>query len=154
MYMVFELNGLQYDGMLGDYIEVDLLDNPEKELKIGKVMYLSNKEKGIHVGQPYLEGAEITALYEKDVKADKIIVFRFKPKKKFRKKKGHRQGYSLIRLTAVKFGDISLTKKDEAPAVKKKSPAEKKESLAKEAPKKAAAPKKAKTEKEKDKAKA
>ena len=116
MYMVFELNGLQYDGMLGDHIEVDLLDNPGKDLKIDKVMYLSNKEKGTHVGQPYLEGAEITALYEKDVKADKILVFRYKPKKKFRKRKGHRQGYSQIHLTAVKFGDISLTKKDEAPA--------------------------------------
>jgi len=56
----------------------------------------------VKVGAPYVQGAKVSATVQSHGKDDKIIVFKYKPKKDYRRKRGHRQQYSII-----KIGDIS-----------------------------------------------
>jgi large subunit ribosomal protein L21 len=55
----------------------------------------------VSVGAPYVKGAKVTAVVENHGKGDKIIVFKYMPKKDYRRKQGHRQQYSLIRIQDI-----------------------------------------------------
>ena len=66
----------------------------ELEIRLGKV----------RVGEPYVEGVEVDAVVEDVVKDKKIIVFKYKPKTKYRRKKGHRQIYYKVRVEGINVG--------------------------------------------------
>ena len=53
------------------------------------------------VGTPYVEGAKVTGVVEKNGKAKKIIVYKYKSKKNYHKKQGHRQPYTKVQITAI-----------------------------------------------------
>ena len=59
------------------------------------------KEDGIVVGAPYVEGATVTAKAVKNGKAKKVVVFTYKPKKNEKRKKGHRQPYTKVEISAI-----------------------------------------------------
>lgn len=101
MYVVFELNGVQYDGKIGDEVVVDLMDSAEKKIKISNVLLAKKNVEDVVIGKPYIDGAEIHAEYLNDVKDKKVIVFKYKPRKKYRNKNGHRQNYSVIKLIST-----------------------------------------------------
>ncbi len=102
MYAVIEIEGNQYLVEKGKKLKIDKLDSnniPEnKKLTFDKVLLYRN-EKDILIGTPYLKNVVVTAEYLQDVKAKKIIVFKYKRRKRYRSKKGHRQQYSLIKIT-------------------------------------------------------
>ena len=80
------------------------VDEVKVELTAGKggngiVAYRS--ELKIEKGAPYVEGATVTAKVEKNGKAKKIIIFKYRPKKKSRTKKGHRQAYTKLTIEAI-----------------------------------------------------
>ena len=92
MKAVFETGGKQYYVNENDVIYVEKLDEEVgKEITFDKVLIL-----GDTVGVPYVDGAKVVCEVQKQGKQKKIIVFKYKPKKKYRKKQGHRQPYTKL----------------------------------------------------------
>ena len=79
---------------------MDKIDaEPGSTLDIDSVLLVSGDT--ISVGAPYVKGAKVQAVVEAHKKAKKIIVFKYKPKKDYRRKQGHRQQYSLIKIQDI-----------------------------------------------------
>jgi len=105
MYALVEFKGKQYKAEKGAVLKVDKIDaEPGAALNIDTVLLVSGGEGQVTVGSPYVQGAKVSATVESHGKGDKIIVFKYKPKKDYRRKQGHRQQFSLI-----KIGDISTS---------------------------------------------
>jgi large subunit ribosomal protein L21 len=101
MYALVEIKGKQYKAEKGALLKVDLIDaEPGTAVSFDTVLLVSGD--AVKVGNPYIAGAKVSATVESHEKDDKIIVFKYKPKKDYRRKRGHRQQYSII-----KVGDIS-----------------------------------------------
>lgn len=92
MKAIFVTGGKQYYVSEGDAIYVEKL-NAEvgSEVTFTDVLYVDGK-----AGTPYVDGAKVTCTVEKHGKAKKIVVFKFKAKKKYRKTQGHRQPYTKL----------------------------------------------------------
>ena len=100
MYALVEFKGKQYKAEAGALLKVDKIDaEPGTELDIDTVLLLSGDT--VTVGSPYVEGAKVSATVESHEKGDKIIVFKYKPKKDYRRKQGHRQQYSVIKIGEI-----------------------------------------------------
>ena len=99
MYAIIETGGKQYQVKEGDEIFVEKLD-VEGEFTIEKVNMVG-KEDGAVVAAPKDEGASVKASLIKNGKAKKVTVFTYKPKKSSKRKMGHRQPYSKIKIEAI-----------------------------------------------------
>ena len=100
MYAVVEFMGKQYRAEAGSSLKVDKIDaEPGSALNIDTVLLLSGDT--VTVGSPYVQGAKVSATVESHGKDDKIIVFKYKPKKDYRRKQGHRQQYSIIKIGEI-----------------------------------------------------
>ena len=99
MYAIIETGGKQYQVKEGDEIFVEKLD-VEGEFTIDKVIMVG-KDDGAVVGAPYVDGASVKASLIKNGKAKKVTVFTYKPKKSSKRKMGHRQPYSKIKIEAI-----------------------------------------------------
>ncbi|MCL2215306.1 MAG: 50S ribosomal protein L21 [Treponema sp.] len=100
MYALVEFKGKQYKAEKGALLKVDLIDaEPGTAITIDTVLLVSGEP--VKVGSPYVEGAKVSAVVESHEKDDKIIVFKYKPKKDYRRKQGHRQGFSIIRVDNI-----------------------------------------------------
>ena len=101
MYAMVEFKGKQYKAEKGALLKVDLIEaEPGTAITIDTVLLIGG-ESDIKVGTPYVEGAKVSAVVESHEKDDKIIVFKYKPKKDYRRKQGHRQNYSIIRIEGI-----------------------------------------------------
>jgi large subunit ribosomal protein L21 len=100
MYAIVEFLGKQYKAEKGAVLKVDRIDaEPGANVDIDKVLLVSGEE--IKVGAPYVDGVTVQATVESHEKAPKIIVFKYKPKKDYRRKQGHRQQYSVIKIQDI-----------------------------------------------------
>lgn len=100
MYAVIETGGKQYKVSEGDVIFVEKLDvEAGASVEIDKVLAVGGEE--IKVGAPYVEGAKVVAEAVKNGKAKKIIVYKYKPKKGYHKKQGHRQPYTKLEIKKI-----------------------------------------------------
>lgn len=96
MYAVIETGGKQYRVQEGDTLFVEKLNaNEEDTVTIDKVLAVS-KDGQLKVGSPMVEGASVEAKVLQQGKGKKIVIFKYKPKKDYRKKKGHRQPYTKL----------------------------------------------------------
>ncbi len=101
MYAIVEIAGKQYKISEGAVIDVDKLATEEKDLSVGKVLLLVS-DNDIKVGSPSLDNVEVTAeVMDKAVKGDKIITFKWKRRKNYRKKIGHRQQYTRLKINKI-----------------------------------------------------
>ncbi len=101
MLAVIKTGGKQYLVAPGDKIKVEKLDKGEgKEITFGQVLLLS-KGKVTKIGTPLVKGAKVTAKVLKQDRAKKVIVFKYKPKKRYQKKKGHRQPFSQVEILKI-----------------------------------------------------
>ncbi len=101
MYAIIETGGKQYKVSEGDVLQVEKLQASEGEtVELDKVMAIS-KDDGLTVGTPWIENAKVTATILNHGKKDKIIVFKYKPKKNYRKKQGHRQPYTQLKIEKI-----------------------------------------------------
>jgi len=103
MYAIFEIGNKQYKVAEGLEIKVDLLN-----AKIGEEVTFENvisvsKDDAIKIGHPYLPGANIKAKVLKHEKSKKIMVLKYKPKKHYRVRSGHRQDYTLVKIEKIKL---------------------------------------------------
>lgn len=101
MYAVVETGGKQYRVQEGDIVFVEKIDIEEGEkIDLSKVLLVS-KEDDLIVGKPYVEGAKVEATVLEQGKAKKIIIFKYKAKKNYRKKQGHRQPYTKLKIEKI-----------------------------------------------------
>jgi len=101
MYAVIETGGKQYKVQQGDVIYIEKLDASEGDVvKFDKVLLVS-KEGGLVLGSPLVAGATVSAKVEKQGKEKKIIVYKYKPKKNYSKKQGHRQPYTKVTIESI-----------------------------------------------------
>jgi large subunit ribosomal protein L21 len=101
MYAIVEFKGKQYKVEKGKSLKVDLIDaEPGTKLDIKEVLLVSGDS--ISVGAPYVKGASVSAVVDSHGKDKKIIVFKYKPKKDYRRKRGHRQHFSFITIEDIK----------------------------------------------------
>ena len=100
MYALMEFKGKQYKAEKGAVLLTDKIDaEPGSTLDIDSVLLVSGDK--VSVGAPYVEGAKVQAVVEAHKKAKKIIVFKYKSKKDYRRKKGHRQQHSVIKIQDI-----------------------------------------------------
>lgn len=101
MYAIIVTGGKQYKVTNGDVVFVEKLDAEENaEITFDKVLAVGSDD-GIKAGAPYVEGATVSAKVIKNGKGKKITVFTYKSKKNEKRKKGHRQPYTKVEITAI-----------------------------------------------------
>ena len=102
MYAIIESCGKQYKVAQGDVVFFEKLDAEEgKKVTFDKVILVSEDGK-VQVGNPYVKGVKVEGKVVSHGKAKKIIVFKMKPKKNYRRKQGHRQPYTKVEITGIK----------------------------------------------------
>ena len=102
MFAVIETGGKQYKVSEGDVIFVEKLEAEENaEVIFDKVISVSKRSGSISVGKPYVKDAKVKATLIKNGKAKKVTVFTYKSKKDSKRKLGHRQPYSQVRIEAI-----------------------------------------------------
>jgi large subunit ribosomal protein L21 len=111
-YAIVETGGKQYKVAPGQKIDVDRLSVAEgKDIELSKVLLIADGDDTI-VGTPTIDGAKVVATCLGERKGDKVIVFKYKPKVRYRRKTGHRQLYARLEIKQI-------VKPGEAVAVKK-----------------------------------
>ena len=116
MYAIIESCGKQYKVAEGDVVFFEKLEGEEgKKVTFDNVVLVSNDSK-VEVGAPYVKGVKVEGKVVSHGKGKKIIVFKMKAKKNYRRKQGHRQPYTKVEITTIK----TATKKAEAKTEAKK----------------------------------
>ena len=101
MYAIIETGGKQYKVTEGSMIKVEKLAvEAGTAYAFDKVLVVSD-DNGVKVGAPYVEGAKVNATVIGDGKAKKVIIYKYKPKKGFHKKNGHRQPYTMLKIDSI-----------------------------------------------------
>jgi large subunit ribosomal protein L21 len=104
MYAIFRAAGKQFRAEKGKTLRLPLLHaEPGTKLTFGDVL-LSSDGQTIRAGQPLVSGASVEAEVLGDGKEPKIYVFKFKRRKNYRRKTGHRQKFTEVRITDLKLG--------------------------------------------------
>ena len=121
MYAIIESCGKQYKVAEGDVVFFEKLDAEEgKKVTFDKVIFVSEDGK-VQVGNPYVKGVKVEGKVVSHGKGKKIIVFKMKPKKNYRRKQGHRQPYTKVEITSIK----TAAKKEETKAASAKAESKK-----------------------------
>jgi large subunit ribosomal protein L21 len=104
MYAVIKTGGKQYKVAKDDVIEVEKLDAAAgKTVELKDVLMLGEGGK-VEIGQPLVKGASVKAEVVKQAKGEKVIVFKKRRRKNYRRKKGHRQNLTVLKITAIARG--------------------------------------------------
>ena len=102
MYAIIEACGKLYKVAEGDVVFFEKLDTEEgKKVTFSNVVLVSNEGK-VEIGTPYVKGYKVEGKVISHGKGKKIVVFKYKPKKNYRRKQGHRQPYTKVEITAIK----------------------------------------------------
>ncbi len=101
MYAIIATGGKQYKVEEGQTLDVELLHAEAGETVAIDSVLLLNKDGEIVTGKPYVEGAKVNLKVVENGKAPKIVVFKYKPKKNYRRKKGHRQPYTRVTVESI-----------------------------------------------------
>ena len=115
MYAIIQTGGKQYRVQEGDEFKVEKLDAKAGDKVVFDEVLTVGGDKLI-VGKPFVEGYAVTAEVLEQGKNDKVIIYKYKAKKDERTKNGHRQPYTLVKVTAIGEGAKTAAKK--APAKK------------------------------------
>ena len=103
MYAIIESCGKQYKVAEGDVVFFEKLDAEEgKKVTFDKVMLVSEDGK-VQVGNPYVKGIKVEGKVVSHGKGKKILVFKYKAKKNYRRTQGHRQPYTTVEITNIKL---------------------------------------------------
>ena len=101
MYAVIRTGGKQYRVKAGEILLVERLGAEAGNFVLGVVLLVSDGASGIQVGTPTVTGATVAATILGEQKAKKVIVFKKKRRKGYRRKRGHRQIYARVRIDAI-----------------------------------------------------
>ena len=101
MYAIIETGGKQYKVQAGDQIRVEKLNVEDGGAVVFDKVLAAGEGADIKIGAPYLEGVTVEGTAVESGKGDKVIIFKYKAKKDYRKKQGHRQPYTQVEITSV-----------------------------------------------------
>ena len=103
MYAVVETGGKQYKVAEGQTVQVERLEaNIGDTIELDRVLMVADGEN-VQVGQPTLEGARVAATVVEQGKGDKVVVFKYRPKQRYRVKRGHRQLYTRLHIDEIRL---------------------------------------------------
>lgn len=101
MYAVIKTGGKQYRVSPGDSVEVEKLPHEVGEqVELDQVLLVASGSD-TKIGQPLVEGAKVKATVTRQAKGRKVVVFKFRPSKRYRRKRGHRQHYTRLRIDEI-----------------------------------------------------
>lgn len=126
MYAIFEAKGKQFRAEPDATLRLPSLDAEPGERVTFDHVLLAERDEGVLVGQPALADAVVAAEVVRHGRGDKIVVYKMKRRKGYRRKQGHRQGFTEVRIVDIDLGGVKRTAKP-ARAAKKESPAAKPE---------------------------
>jgi len=108
IYAIIETGGKQYKVTPGQTIDVERLDIAEGDtVELDRVLLIADGEQ-LMVGKPTIDGAKVVAISKGEAKGDKIVVFKYKPKVRYRRKTGHRQLYTKLTIDKISQpGDVA-----------------------------------------------
>ena len=102
MYAIMETGGKQYRVQEGDVVFIEKIEGEaDSKVTFDKIVLVAD-DNGVKVGAPYVDGATVEATLLKNGKGKKITVFTYKPKKSEKRKMGHRQPYTQVRIESIK----------------------------------------------------
>jgi large subunit ribosomal protein L21 len=101
-YAIVETGGKQYRVKVGDVLSVEKLDGEAgAEVTLERVLLIGG-DGDVTVGAPVIEGASVAATIADQYRGEKIVVFKYKPKKNYRRRTGHRQSLTRLQITGIK----------------------------------------------------
>ncbi|NQW24011.1 MAG: 50S ribosomal protein L21 [SAR202 cluster bacterium] len=110
-YAVFKTGGKQYRVKPGDTLDVELLTAPVDSItEFGEVLALSDGGE-VTIGSPLVEGAKVTAQVLSHYKDRKLMVYKYKAKTRYRRKRGHRQTYTRLQIRDIELSKPSATRR-------------------------------------------
>jgi large subunit ribosomal protein L21 len=102
MYAIVESRGRQYKVSPGDVVALDILNIPSGEAyNFDKVLALVDENQNTILNQDELDKVKVSGIVTGDKKGEKLIAFKYKKHKDYHRKKGHRQGYTLVRVENI-----------------------------------------------------
>ena len=114
MYAIIETCGRQYKVAEGDVVFFEKLDAEVNKKHVFDKVVLVSEDGKVQVGNPYVKGVKVEGKVISHGKGKKVIVFKMKPKKNYRRKQGHRQPYTKIEITKIVTATTKATEKKEA----------------------------------------
>ncbi len=105
MYAVIKIGGKQYKVREGELIRTEKIKNvnPGDEIELTEVIALAKDDGNLVLGKPFVENAKVKLKKIEAGRGKKVIVFKFKRKKRYRRKYGHRQWYSLFKVEKIEW---------------------------------------------------
>ncbi len=110
MYAIIKTGGKQYRVEKGDQIKIEKLDAAEGSTVVFDKVLAAGEGADLRVGAPYVDGLTVKGTVVESGKSPKVVIFKYKAKKDYRRKQGHRQPYTLVEITAI--GDTKTSKKE------------------------------------------
>ncbi len=101
MYAIMEAGGTQHKVAVGDVVKTQLIHEEEGNEVTFENILMVNNDGELKVGNPYVKNAKVKAKVVENGKDKKVIIFKYKPKKDYRRKQGHRQPYTMIEITEI-----------------------------------------------------
>jgi large subunit ribosomal protein L21 len=107
-YAIIETGGKQLKVEAGRFYDIELLTaEPDEKVTIDKVLFIQH-DGGVNIGQPLVEGATVEGTVLRHLRGRKVLVYKMKPKKKTRKKRGHRQEITRLMINSINLNGAAL----------------------------------------------
>lgn len=101
MYAIIETGGKQYKVAKDDILEVEKLDGEKGDAVVFDKVLLAVEGDAVKIGRPYVAGAKVLAKKAEELKAKRVISFKFRKRKNSKSRKGHRQNLSRVKITEI-----------------------------------------------------
>jgi len=101
MYAIIEDHGRQYTVREGDVLDIDLKDATEQESITFDRVLMVRGDSDVKVGAPTVAGAKVVATVVGEIKGEKLVIRKYKRRKNYRRKQGHRQRYTRVRIDSI-----------------------------------------------------
>jgi large subunit ribosomal protein L21 len=123
-YAIIETGGKQLRVEPGRFYDIELLPvEPDNSYTIDKVLLVNDNDE-VTIGQPFVEGATVEGTVMRHLRGRKILVYKMKPKKKTRKKRGHRQEITRLMIDSITVNGTVIASASAAESISSKSQAE------------------------------
>ncbi len=101
MYALVEIKGKQYKAEKGNTLKVDRIEGVKGDTVEFDSVLMVHDDNGVKIGTPYVDGAKVSSIVEEQGRDRKVVVYKYKKRKNYRRKRGHRQAFTLLRVDNI-----------------------------------------------------